>query len=62
MKRYIVRSAESGEKVAEGSAIQCTRQLRFSSINSFRSMITHCKTGANRKYKVEIIDGKAVKK
>ncbi len=58
MKRYIVRSAETGEKLAEGNALQCTRQLRFSSVSSFRSMITHCKTGANQKYTVEVTERK----
>lgn len=62
MKRYIITDRKTGKVVADGIAKDCVRQLRFASINSFRSMVTHCKTGANLKYKVEVIDGKADKK
>lgn len=53
MKYYTVYLNETGENVAEGTAFECMKQLGMSSINSFHSMVSNCKSGKNNKYTVE---------
>lgn len=53
MKAYTVYLKETGEKVAEGTAFECMKMMGVSSINSFHSLVSNCKSGKNNKYTVE---------
>ena len=50
---YTVYLSETDEVVASGYAEECAEQLKMTP-HSFYSMISRVKSGANRKYEVDI--------
>ena len=52
---YRVRSATSGEVLAEGTAASCTMQLGFARRSTFYTMVGRAEKGLSEKYAVERI-------
>lgn len=62
MKKYCVRLAKTGEQIASGTALECTRQMRFSSVSSFRTIVSRCQSGERKNYIIDVFENRAAGK
>ena len=58
MKRYRVTSARNGNVLAYGTSYECVKQMHIASVSSFHSLVSRCRSGLNKKYIVETVEGK----
>lgn len=52
MKYYAVYLRKTDELIVCGNSLQCQKQLKLASVDSFYSMVSKCLKGKNKKYEV----------
>ncbi len=57
MNYYAIYSAKTDELLAEGTALECKKQLGCASLDSFYALANRTKRGINKSYRVVIKKG-----